>query len=253
MDSISPTNDLKENNKWGFNDVCFIEEEYSNYFYQFCKITNLHPGLVAFIMNEICGRFLKRETLTFEDVFMYLKSSNFNCHLKGICATPQITDMSEGEKRIADTVLFKKRGHAIQSQKIPYNRRIIKINILVSTKFSDNSNLSILDFPALLLQTTYLQDRFGSVLRSKSPSKTFKDFINAVFAKMNLKVLRKNVGAIYYRSKGYLDFYINDKRNWAIELLRDGDRLKEHQRRFGKHSVYASIKKIAKEWAIIDI
>ncbi|POG82846.1 hypothetical protein GLOIN_2v1494244 [Rhizophagus irregularis DAOM 181602=DAOM 197198] len=30
-----------------------------------------------------------------------------------------------------------------------------------------------------------------------------------------------DVGAIY-RSKGYLDFYINDKRNWAIELLRDG-------------------------------
>jgi hypothetical protein len=99
---ISPTNDLKENNKWGFNDVCFIEEEYSNYFYQFCKvclekleneyiqhlfnyvreITNLHSGLVAFIMNEIRGRFLKCETLTFEDVFMYLKSSNFNCHLK---------------------------------------------------------------------------------------------------------------------------------------------------------------------------
>jgi hypothetical protein len=99
---ISPTNDLKENNKWGFNDVCFTEEEYSNYFHQFCKvcleklenehiqhlfnyvreITNLHPGLVAFIMNEIRGRFLKRETLTFEDVFMYLKSSDFNCHLK---------------------------------------------------------------------------------------------------------------------------------------------------------------------------
>jgi hypothetical protein len=78
-----------------------------------------------------------------------------------------------------------------------------------------------------------------------------------VFAKMNLKVLRKSksigtdshllervwqmefyrssmlvlpadifasvdVRAIY-RSKGYLDFYINDKRNWAIKLLRDGD------------------------------
>ena len=59
-----------------------------------------------------------------------------------------------------------------------------------------------------------------------------------------------DVGAIY-RSKGYLDFYTNDKkRNWAIELLRDGDRLKEHQQGYG---VYAPIKKIAKEWAIIDI
>ncbi|GES90314.1 hypothetical protein GLOIN_2v1485334 [Rhizophagus clarus] len=110
---ISPTNDLKENNKWGFNDVCFTEEEYNDYFHQFCKvclkklenehiqhllnylreITNLHPGLVTLIMNEIRGRFIKRETLTFEDVFMYLKSNDFNCHLKGIRATPKITDI----------------------------------------------------------------------------------------------------------------------------------------------------------------
>ena len=42
-----------------------------------------------------------------------------------------------------------------------------------------------------ITSTTYLQDRFGSVLRSKSPPKTFKDFINAEFAKINPKVLQK--------------------------------------------------------------
>jgi hypothetical protein len=121
----------------------------------------------------------------------------------------------------------------------------------------DNSSLSILDFLAPLLQATYLQDQFGSVSQPKLPPKTFKDFINAVFAKMNPKVLQKSkgigtdgrllervwqmefyrssmlalpadifvsvdVGAVY-RSKGYLDFYINDKRNWAIKLLRNGN------------------------------
>lgn len=60
-----------------------------------------------------------------------------------------------------------------------------------------------------------------------------------------------DVGAIY-RSKGYLDFYINDKRNWAIELLRDGYWSEEHQRRFGRNGVYTPIKKIAKEWVIVD-
>src|SRR5947207_8768067 len=102
--------------------------------------------------------------------------------------------MSKKEKRIADKVLFKQGGYAIHSQQIPYNSRIIKTNILVSTKCSDNSSLSILDFPAPLLRTTYLQDRFGSVSRPTLPPKTFKDFINAVFTKMNPKVLRKSKG-----------------------------------------------------------
>ncbi|CAG8704239.1 12698_t:CDS:1, partial [Racocetra fulgida] len=61
-----------------------------------------------------------------------------------------------------------------------------------------------------------------------------------------------DVGAVFV-SEGYLDFYVNDQRNWAIELLRDGDKLQEHQQRFQKDGRYASILKYAKEWAIIDI
>jgi hypothetical protein len=60
-----------------------LEDEHIRHLFNYVReITNLHPGLVAFIMNEIRGRFLKHETLTFEDVFMYLKSSDFNCRLK---------------------------------------------------------------------------------------------------------------------------------------------------------------------------
>ncbi|CAG8664984.1 2659_t:CDS:2 [Funneliformis mosseae] len=53
-----------------------------------------------------------------------------------------------------------------------------------------------------------------------------------------------------FGSKGYVDFYVNDKCNWAIELLRDGVKLNEHQQRF---HIYVPILRHTKQWAIIDI
>ncbi|CAG8688488.1 6915_t:CDS:2, partial [Acaulospora morrowiae] len=202
-----------------------------------------------------------------------------------IRAMPKITDMSDEEKRIADTALFMKDGLEILTNEILFKSRIIKTNILVDTGTKDGH--STINFPAPLLRAKYLQNRFGSVTRSKSPPNSFKDFIISVFTKMNSKVLQKSlsvgndcrllervwqmefyhasmqvlpvniyasvdVGAVF-GSEGYLDFYLNDQRNWAIELLRDGDKLQEHQQRFQKDSQYTSILKYAKEWAIIDI
>ncbi|CAI2182646.1 12793_t:CDS:2, partial [Funneliformis geosporum] len=37
-----------------------------------------------------------------------------------------------------------------------------------------------------------------------------------------------------FGSNGYIDFYVNNKNKWAIELLRDGNKLQEHQQRFEK-------------------
>ncbi|RIB01765.1 hypothetical protein C2G38_2229733 [Gigaspora rosea] len=302
---ISPCT-LRKSNTWGFKDVRFTREEFNFYFNHFCEeklqmlkeedlpllscyvseITALHPGLVSFTMNQIHMRFVKHtfEPLTFVKVFTYLKSRDFNDHFKDIRAMPKITDMLDEEKRIADTVLFKKGGLKILTDTILHKSRIIKTNILVDTGMT-KEGYSTIDFPAPLLRATYLQNRVGSVMRSKSPLNTFKDFIISVFAKMNSKVLQKSLGVgndcrllervwqmEFYRasmqvlpediyvsvdvgavfgSEGYLDFYVND-RNWAVELLRDGDKLQEHQR-FQKDGRYASIFKYAKEWAIIDI
>ncbi|CAG8678769.1 2362_t:CDS:2, partial [Ambispora gerdemannii] len=298
---------LPESNAWGFADVRFTEEEFCDYFDRFCEknlkmlqkedtplfsryvsaITAFHPGLVVFTMEQIHARFVKHtfESLTFSKIFAYLKSRDFNAHFEDLRAMPRITDMSDEEKKIVDTVLFKKRGLKIKTNAIPRERRIIKTNILVDTVIT--KNYSILDFPAPLLRATYLQNRFGSVTRSKTPPNTFRDFVTSVFAKMDPKVLQKSKGTgidgrllgrvwqmEFYRasmqvlpedihasvdvgavfgSKGYIDFYIDDQHNWAIELLRDGDRLQEHEERFQERGIYVPILKYAKEWAVIDI
>ncbi|CAG8557123.1 11773_t:CDS:2 [Acaulospora colombiana] len=289
---------LQKSNTWGFEDVCFTREEFNSYFNYFCEknlqmlkeedipplscyvseITALHPGLVASTMNQIHMRFVKHtfERLTFAKVFAYLKSRDFNDHFKDIRAMPKITDMLDEEKRIADTVLFKKGGLEILTNAIPLKSRIIKTNILVDTGMT-KAGYSTINFPAPLLRATYLQNRFGSVTRSKSPPNSFKDFIISVFAKMSSKVLQKSLGVgndcrllervwqmEFYRasmqvlpvdiyafvdvgeifgSVGYLDFYINDQRNWAIELLRDGDKLQEHQQRFRKDGLFLNIQR----------
>ncbi|CAG8715146.1 11451_t:CDS:2 [Funneliformis caledonium] len=172
--------------------------------------------------------FQRSSELEFGDVFAYLKTYDFYSHLKEIRATPRVNDI------------------------IPHNGRIIKTNVLVD--IGRKVGCSTLDFPAPLLRAMYLQDRFSYVIRSELPPKSFKEFIKSVYAIMNPKVLQNSKGKgkdgrlfervwqmEFYRaslqvlpediypsvdvgkafgSKGYVDFYVNDKCNWAIELLR---------------------------------
>ena len=57
-------------------------------------------------------------------------------------------------------------------------------------------------------------------------------------------------GGPVFGSAGFLDFYVNADLCWGIELLREGDRMKEHAARFtqgGQSNVIP-----LNEWAIID-
>ena len=56
-----------------------------------------------------------------------------------------------------------------------------------------------------------------------------------------------------FGSNGYIDFYVNNKNKWAIELLRDGIKLREHQKRIESGGIYTPILKHANKWAVIDI
>ena len=58
-----------------------------------------------------------------------------------------------------------------------------------------------------------------------------------------------DVGAVF-GSVGFLDFYVNGNLCWGVELLREGDRMKEHSERFAHDGEYKDIP--LKEWVIID-
>jgi hypothetical protein len=52
--------------------------------------------------------------------------------------------------------------------------------------------------------------------------------------------------------RGFVDFYINDNVQWAVELLRLGDRLKLHLDRF--HPITGTFRKLpTKKYLVVDI
>ncbi|GBC08935.1 hypothetical protein RclHR1_00850016 [Rhizophagus clarus] len=204
---------ISSENMWGIEDVRFTKDEYKDYFLRFCRThlgkikdendvkylqkyvyntTDGHPGLVAFFMNNIKNHFFPQlkydDTLTFERIFLYLKSYRFM--------------------------------NAVNNR------------------------------------------RWGSTVRPTIPPQDFKSFLRSTFTKMNAETIRNSYSVgkdrrplerawqiEFYRaatqvlppdafispdvgthwgSKGYLDFFVHDGWNWAIE-------------------------DICKEWAIIDI
>jgi len=53
-----------------------------------------------------------------------------------------------------------------------------------------------------------------------------------------------------FGTDGLVDFYVNDNKKWIIEIIREGDRLKEHQDRFKVGGIYSMIE--ANEIVVID-
>ncbi|CAJ0745757.1 6645_t:CDS:2 [Entrophospora sp. SA101] len=152
--------------------ICYTKEEFRVYFDRFCeehlkeklvkddipylfnylsKITVYHPGLIVYTMDHIGERFTKKDSnsLSFDILFSYLKSHDFNDLLKTIHAFYPASDLSYEERRIVDAVLFKKGGLDYEAEKIPNDGRLLKTNALVDTS-SNKSHIALLDFPAPL-------------------------------------------------------------------------------------------------------
>nr|CAG8636561.1 8445_t:CDS:2 [Entrophospora candida] len=170
---ISPLNNLTTKNEWGYKDICYTKEEFRVYFDRFSeehlkeklvkddipylfnylsKITVCYPGLIVYTMDHIGERFTKKDSnsLSFDIIFSYLKSHDFNDLLKTIHAFYPASDLSYEERRIVDAVLFKKGGLDYEAEKIPNDGQLLKTNALVDTS-SNKSHLALLDFPAPLL------------------------------------------------------------------------------------------------------
>ena len=58
-----------------------------------------------------------------------------------------------------------------------------------------------------------------------------------------------DVGPVF-GSSGFLDFYVNGAYQWGVELSREGQKMKDHAKRFAEHGAYTDIP--LKQWAIID-
>ncbi|PKK65589.1 hypothetical protein RhiirC2_715452 [Rhizophagus irregularis] len=247
---VSPFMILPENT-WSIEDVRFTEEEYKDYFLRFCS-THL-------------------KNMDDEDDINYLQEYGFRgfAHIKNL--TPE-------EEVLCDRVFrgpINIRQSYSKSGKV---KRLVRTNLL-------SEQDGKLDFASPYLRALYLQRRWGSTIRPIIPPQDFKSFLRGTFTNMNAEAIRNSycVGTdgrllerawqmefyraatqvlpadifispdvgTYWGSSGYMDFFVGDGRSWAIELLRDGEKASDHKSRI--NNIYKPIRKISKEWAIIDI
>ncbi|RGB28796.1 hypothetical protein C1646_767388 [Rhizophagus diaphanus] len=181
--------------------------------------------------------------------------------MQGFRGFAHIKNLTPEEKTLCDRVF---RGPINIGQS--YSSTSGKEKKLVRTNLLSEQD-GKLDFASPYLRALYLQRRWGSTIRPIIPPQDFKSFLRGTFTNMNAEAIRNSycigtderllerawqmefyraatqvlpanvlispdVGT-YWGSSGYMDFFVDDNRSWAIELLRDGEK--------------------AKEWAIIDI
>ncbi|OZJ01693.1 hypothetical protein BZG36_05369 [Bifiguratus adelaidae] len=170
------------------------------------------------------------------------------------------------------------------------SRRLSKIFLLSETPATDAQGDLVMDnpkidFSAPILRSVYMSKRFGSRIHAEKGPEDLMTLIVNTFQGMDAKSLKEslgkgkhnrllestwqieflksatllldedthlsvNVGAAF-GSQGLLDFWVGGVKRWAIELLRDGDRLKEHEQRWD--GLYKRITENATDWVVVDI
>ncbi|PKY42372.1 hypothetical protein RhiirA4_456159 [Rhizophagus irregularis] len=85
---ISPVNNFSMKNKWGYEDICFTKKEFRDYFYNFCE------------------------------------SHDFNDLIKNARAFYSTSDLSDEERKIVTSVLYRKGGLPYNSKEITYVQHV---------------------------------------------------------------------------------------------------------------------------------
>lgn len=145
---------------------------------------------------------------------------------------------------------------------------------------------SLFDFPSPIIVDAYLRHKYGNCSPPSQEKYDFHAFVKDVircmdgttlknclsksdddrlleaayqkeFYRAATQILGKDgvvsceVGALF-SVDGRIDFWINDGRNWGIELLRDGKRRNEHMDRMKDDGKYAILIKKAEDKLVID-
>ena len=195
---------------------------------------------------------------------------------QNVRAYTKLAMLSDQERRLCGNVF----RYPMKITEVPTSERLIKTNMLVEKN-------GILEFAAPYLCSLYMQERWGSTDRAKEAPKDFKTFLMDTFTVMDPKALQNSFGVgkdkrllertwqmEFYRaatkvlpntiyispdvgadfgSRGFVDFFVDDNRGWVIELLRDGEKAEDHEKRFKSNGIYSNILRCSVESVIIDI
>lgn len=250
--------------------------------------TKGHAGLVRRSMLAISEQFIESskmgESVDDADVMAFLLSSTFASIIQSTRAVPYTAQrLSDMERRILDGVLFSSEDSLSWPLGDPDEEAAAKCLIMAGILTIDARRLT---FAAPLIRSVFLQRLHTMPLQRDSIAGDFDNFIQECIVRMNPTTLRDSLSKgvderllerqwqmEFYRaatsilprttiispdvghvfaSDGYIDFYVDGDLQWAIELLREGKDMRDHEKRFEPGGLYHTMHSKIRRHAILD-
>ncbi|RHZ52590.1 hypothetical protein Glove_460g69 [Diversispora epigaea] len=288
-------------------DIKFTDDELKNYVKIFCnrhfvlldnnilndiiskfnkyiqKATAGHVGLVRHILHNTKNAMewrIRKNVLTWKNIFMYLNSNSFNLTIDKCCTSPKVKNFSNDELNICENIYL--NGKTIFRPFNTSTQKLVKSGVLVvidgklyfsaplvmrsffqqNYRSHNNSEITPLSLYHFIVKifTVMCNEQSGKFLREtliEIDKSLLKQIWQKEFYRVGTQVLGKNyflsydLGAVFECDR-CIDFYV-DELEWAIEFLRDDKDMTEYSKRFEPAEEYKEIIRYAKSIAIIDV
>lgn len=253
------------------NNWSLIPDIHNSLLNHLLYITNGHPGLFAYALHNLNAYFKNLGNSSWYSIWKQLTNPEFILNFSSCRACRPIRNIEANSKEdeLLYHLTFTQGLKEQQIEQLNISNVEIALDQLlrkfIIVQYVDSENNAVYNFPAPIIHELYLRHKFGIILHPTQKKSDFEQFIKEVIINMSSRHLEKTLGrskdlrvleAVYqkefYRSafrllgsdgivscevgplfsiNGNIDFWINDDRKWAIELLRDGDRRDEHLKR----------------------
>ncbi|CAB4476615.1 unnamed protein product [Rhizophagus irregularis] len=244
------------------------------------NLTAGHVGLCRFVLRVLRDQF--RENGKTVEMLQYLASTLLFNGMIGCARAFYWTrdwKVNKPEAEFIRSKLLQPNTPFSGSLLDPVIKKFIKMGLITTI----NTNDERLTFSAPIMRSVLSNYLFKAPLNvNQSPSSTFDEFLLRTIERMSSSTLKESLGKgsyLYERtwqmewfrtaktvipenasvssdvggsfgSVGFLDFYVDNGHCWGVELIREGEKLKEHAKRFESDGIYAEIP--LKQWAILD-
>eukprot|EP01119_Soliformovum_irregulare_P013809 TRINITY_DN370_c0_g1_i1.p1 TRINITY_DN370_c0_g1~~TRINITY_DN370_c0_g1_i1.p1 ORF type:complete len:561 (+),score=61.51 TRINITY_DN370_c0_g1_i1:80-1762(+) len=262
-----------------------LPESVSQYIRQ---VTGGHPGITSTLLRFLREQVNKAETggpHLAGQLLLKLRSEDFLSTVKTLRGIKGIRAIagSKEESQVLDKILNSDNG-----ERMAGTEGVIAEKLVMQGYLSADASSQVFNFASPVHRLVYFQERYHEpssqvhdlplpelikriVVRMK-PSALLNsvsvgtdrrplerlwqmEFYRAATSLLPSKhVISPDAGTTFNLKKdtGYVDFWINDELKYAVELLREGIDMAEHERRFEVGGLYEGIVDQAKGWVIVD-
>ena len=269
-----------------FNNTTFgkklpISKTVRDYIYE---ITYGHIGLIKTTLQCLADEFFNhsKKQIDDKDLTEYIISSNFYGHIASTRAIPKLdgTKFSRDQYKVLVDVLLSPDDRIEKSPNPDLTSTMHQLTISGVLNYDSKGKIG---FPSPIIRSIQINRLFSS--SNGMQYSVLFEFITASLARVDHSILKNSWSAglnnrlyerqfqvEFYRcavdvlggngycspdvgklfgANGYLDFYIDGEKQWAVELVKESDQMEEHSKRFDSNNgKYKNIP--IKDYAILN-